>query len=51
MDAILAEATGQPFEKVAKDFSRNKYFDAKDAQEYGVIDSIVKPRRSALLGV
>lgn len=51
MDTILAEATGQPFEKVAKDFSRNKYFDAKDALEYGIVDQIVKPRRGAALGV
>lgn len=51
MDTILAQATGQPFEKIARDFSRNMYFDAKEAQEYGVIDNIVKPRRSAMLGV
>lgn len=51
MDTILANATGQPFERVAKDFSRNMYFDAKEALEYGVIDNIVKPRRSAMLGV
>ena len=51
MDTILANATGQPFERVARDFSRNKYFDAKEALEYGVIDNIVKPSRSAMLGV
>lgn len=51
MDSILAEATGQPFEKVAKDFSRNKYFDAQEAKDYGVIDAIVKPSRSAMAAV
>jgi ATP-dependent Clp protease protease subunit len=51
MDTILAEATGKPFDTIAKDFSRNKYFDAKEAQEYGIIDNIVKPSRTAMLGV
>ncbi|PSC70166.1 cullin 3 [Micractinium conductrix] len=51
MDSILAQATGQPFEKVAQDFSRNKYFDTNEAQEYGLIDEVVRPRRSAMLGV
>jgi len=49
MDMILASATGQPFDKVARDFSRNMYFDAKEALEYGVIDQIVKPARTAML--
>lgn len=47
MDMILSSATGQPFDKVAKDFSRNKYFDAKEALEYGVVDQIVRPARMA----
>jgi ATP-dependent Clp protease protease subunit len=51
MDNILAQATGQPFDKVARDFSRNKYFDTAEAQEYGLIDQVVRPRRSAMLGV
>lgn len=51
MDSILSEATGKPFDTVAKDFSRNKYFDAKEALEYGVVDQIVKPSRGAMLGV
>ena len=51
MDTILANATGQPFEKVAQDFSRNKYFDAQEALEYGVVDQVIKPARSAMLGV
>lgn len=51
MDNILAQATGQPFDKIAKDFSRNKYFDTSEAQEYGLIDQVVRPRRSAMLGV
>lgn len=49
MDMILASATGQPFDKVAYDFSRNKYFDAKEALEYGIVDNIVKPARAQAL--
>ena len=37
--------------QVARDFSRNKYFDTAEAQEYGLIDQVVRPRRSAMLGV
>lgn len=51
MDSILAQACGKPFDVVARDFSRNKYFDTKEAQEYGLIDQIVRPARSAVLGV
>mmetsp|Transcript_1375 Transcript_1375/g.4480 ORF Transcript_1375/g.4480 Transcript_1375/m.4480 type:complete len:270 (-) Transcript_1375:25-834(-) len=46
MDMILASSTGQPYDKVAYDFSRNKYFDAQEALEYGVVDNIVKPARA-----
>lgn len=34
--------------QVARDFSRNKYFNTQEAQDYGVIDNIVKPARKAL---
>lgn len=46
MDMILASSTGQPYDKVAYDFSRNKYFDAQEALEYGIVDNIVKPARA-----
>lgn len=49
--ALLLQACDRPFDVVARDFSRNKYFDTKEAQEYGLIDQIVRPRRSAALGV
>ena len=47
MDRILAQATGQPFDKVARDFRRNMYFDTKEAKEYGLIDNLVRPGRPA----
>lgn len=47
--AILADATGQPFEKVFQDFSRNRYFSAQDAVDYGLVDKILPPPRSKIL--
>ncbi|KAL6766793.1 CLPR2A [Auxenochlorella protothecoides x Auxenochlorella symbiontica] len=48
MNAVLAEATGQDFNTVARDFARNKYFDADEAKEYGLIDQVVKPKRKSI---
>eukprot|EP01018_Ginkgo_biloba_P033334 Gb_34615 [translate_table: standard] len=41
----LANKTGQPVEKIAKDLSRIKRFSAQEALDYGLIDRIVRPRR------
>ncbi|TYH40682.1 hypothetical protein ES332_D12G264200v1 [Gossypium tomentosum] len=41
----LAKNTGQPVEKVNKDLSRMKRFNAQEALEYGLIDRIVRPPR------
>ncbi|MDR0840732.1 MAG: ATP-dependent Clp endopeptidase proteolytic subunit ClpP [Christensenellaceae bacterium] len=45
MNAILAERTGQPLEKVALDTERDNYMDAEAAKAYGLIDEIIPPRR------
>ncbi|XP_038687174.1 ATP-dependent Clp protease proteolytic subunit-related protein 2, chloroplastic [Tripterygium wilfordii] len=39
----LAKNTGQPVEKIYKDLSRMKRFNAEEALEYGLIDRIVRP--------
>ncbi|KAH8521801.1 hypothetical protein POPTR_001G115900v4 [Populus trichocarpa] len=41
----LSKKTGQPFEKISKDLSRMKRFEAQDALEYGLIDRIIRPPR------
>ncbi|KAH7514080.1 hypothetical protein FEM48_Zijuj11G0050500 [Ziziphus jujuba var. spinosa] len=41
----LAEKTGQPVEKIYKDLSRMKRFNAQEALEYGLIDRVVRPPR------
>ncbi|GMH33991.1 hypothetical protein BSKO_01825 [Bryopsis sp. KO-2023] len=44
--AVLSECTGQPYDKVYKDFGRNKYFNAQEAIEYGVVDQVIRPPRT-----
>ena len=45
MNHILAERTGQPYEKVAADVERDYYMEAEQAKEYGLIDAVIPPRR------
>jgi ATP-dependent Clp protease protease subunit len=41
LNAILAEASGQPLERIQKDTDRDFYMTAKEAIEYGLADGIV----------
>jgi ATP-dependent Clp protease, protease subunit len=41
VNAILAERTGQPFEKIERDTDRDYNLTAEQAIEYGVIDAVV----------
>ncbi len=41
LNTILAEHTGQPFEKVAADTERDYYMSSAEAVEYGIIDKII----------
>ena len=50
LNQILADATGQPFDKVQADTERDHYMRAKDALEYGLIDRIVSSRTEAAKG-
>ena len=45
LNTILSENTGQPYEKVAQDSSRDFYLTAEDALEYGWIDEILVPKK------
>ena len=44
MNAILAERTGQPVEKVAADTERDNFMSADEALAYGIIDEIIPPK-------
>ncbi|HYJ65375.1 MAG TPA: ATP-dependent Clp protease proteolytic subunit [Parafilimonas sp.] len=39
---ILANNTGKSYERILKDFDRDYWMDAKEAVEYGIVDSIVE---------
>jgi len=41
INKILANATGQPLEKIAKDTDRDFYMSAQEAIEYGIADRVV----------
>ncbi len=40
---IIAHHTGQPVERVAKDGERDRYFNAQEAKEYGLVDEVFTP--------
>ena len=42
MDEIYAQHTGQDIERVHSDMDRDRYFTPDQAQEYGLIDKIIK---------
>ena len=44
LNSMLAKATGQSKSQVEKDVDRDKYFTAKEAKEYGLIDKVVRKR-------
>ncbi len=41
LNKILADHTGQPLERIAKDTNRDYYMNSADAKEYGVVDDIL----------
>ena len=44
LNQILADCTGQPFDKVERDTERDHYMRAAEALEYGLVDKIVTSR-------
>ncbi len=42
---IIAEESGQKLEKVLEDIERDKWMDATESKEYGVIDDILDPQK------
>lgn len=47
LNEILAEHTGQPLKRVAKDTDRDFFMAAEEAKEYGLIDNIFAHRQDA----
>lgn len=42
---IMAEATGQSIEKIARDSERDFFMSAVEAKEYGLIDDVIAPKK------
>lgn len=45
LNEILAKNTGKPIEVIERDTDRDNYMSAKEALEYGLIDSIIENRQ------
>jgi len=44
MNRILAERTGQPIDKIARDTERDYFLTADESKEYGLIDQVISKR-------
>ncbi len=44
LNRVLADHTGQPLERIAKDTDRDNFMSAEDAAKYGLIDSVIERR-------
>lgn len=45
LNHILAERSGQPFERIEKDTDRDNFMSAEEALKYGLIDKVIEPTR------
>ena len=45
LNRILAENTGQPYEKIVQDTERDNYMTAEQAKAYGLIDAVFEKRQ------
>jgi ATP-dependent Clp protease protease subunit len=44
LNKILAEHTGQPLEKIARDTERDYFMTAEESKQYGIVDRIITTR-------
>lgn len=42
LNQILAERTGQTVERIAEDSERDRFFSAKEAKAYGLVDEVLE---------
>ncbi len=47
LNAIMAEKTGQPIERIARDTDRDTFMSPEDAVSYGLIDKVLSSRAQA----
>ena len=46
LNRVLAQHTGQPIERVARDTDRDNFMGGEDAVEYGLIDEVLSQRQA-----
>jgi ATP-dependent Clp protease protease subunit len=44
VNSIMAKHTGQDLEQISRDTERDRFMSADEAQQYGLIDEIIRPR-------
>ncbi len=44
LNEIYSERTGQPIEKIALDMERDRYLNAEESKEYGLVDQVLAKR-------
>ena len=47
MFELMARHTGQPLERIEREFDRDRYMSAQEAQRYGMIDAVVEKKEAA----
>jgi ATP-dependent Clp protease, protease subunit len=47
LNQILADHTGQPMEKIAEDTERDRFLEADEAMDYGLVDEVLSNRAAA----
>ncbi|GIH20281.1 ATP-dependent Clp protease proteolytic subunit [Rugosimonospora africana] len=50
LEEMLSRHSDQPVEKVRRDIDRDKFLTAVEAQEYGLVDQVLRSRKKALVG-
>lgn len=48
MAELIAEHTGQTFEQVTRDSDRDRWFNAQEAKEYGIVDHVIRHADGAI---
>lgn len=46
---IMADRTGQAYDKVASDMERDRWLSSQDALDYGIVDHIIQPKASSTI--
>lgn len=46
LNELMAQQTGQSVERIAEDAERDKYFNAQEAKDYGMVDEILDQRQA-----